>query len=695
MTIITESPGWFIVLCLIAGLVYAGALYFKDRFNRNYGSGLATLLGALRFVTVAVLAFFILKPIIKSLNRTVEKPILIFCQDNSQSIAVNKDSTYYKTKYLEELTQLQQSFGEQYEIKSYRFGSLTLSGIDSVAYNEKLTDFSGLYNELSNRYSGRNIGAIIIASDGLYNKGSNPVNSFKRFNVPVYTIALGDTTVYKDLLISDIATNRLAYLGNKFPVSITAEAQLAAGEQVQLSVSKKGQILFQENFQVAGNRFFKTFNLSLDATEIGLQRYTVNLSRVSNELTYLNNTKDIFIDVLDSRERVLVLAHAPHPDLNAIKEAITGNENYSVEVKLAKDFSGDLKEYSMVVFHQLPAIGGEGLNTVKNALDTDVPSLFVWGGATDFNAFNSLGLGYTLIGSRNNNTDAGGYVSEGFSLFSIDDDMKNMIKRMPPLSVPFGDLSVSPGVNDFIKQQVGQIQTKRSLISFNEFNDKKIGVICGEGLWRWRLSSFQQFETHDRFNSFVTKVIQFLSAKDDKSLFRVSGNNSFNENEVVLFNAELYNKSYEPLLNKEISMRVLNDSGEEFSFVFSPSESNYRLQIGQLPVGAYSYEAKVQADGQVLLEKGEFVVRALQYETTRVVADHNLMYQLAQENGGRMLYPSAMSEIASDINARKDIVSVSYESKKLDDLINYKWILFLLIFLLGTEWLLRKRAGTY
>lgn len=695
MTIITESPGWFIGLCLVAGIVYAGALYFKDRFNRNYGSGLATLLGVLRFLTVTILAFFILKPIIKSLNRTVEKPVIIFCQDNTQSIAVSKDSTYYRTTYLEELARLQSSFGDQYTIESYRFGSAVTSGIDSVGFDEKITDFTGLYDELSNKYAGRNVGAIIVASDGLYNKGSNPINSFKRFNVPLYTIALGDTTVYRDVLISDIATNRLAYLGNKFPVAITAEAQLAPGEQVQLSVSRKGQVLFQENFQVTGNRFFKTINLALDASEVGLQRYTVNLSRVANELTYLNNTKDIFIDVLDGREKVLLLAHAPHPDLGAIKEAITGNENYSVDLKLAKDFSGDLKSYSLVIFHQLPAVGGMGFNIVKNTLDSGMPALFVWGGATDFNAFNGLGLGYNLSGGRNNITDAGGYASDGFSLFTVDDDMKNMIKRMPPLAVPFGDLSVSPGVNDFVKQQIGQIQTGRPLISFNEFNNKKVGVVCGEGLWRWKLSSFQQFETHERFNNFITKIVQYMSAKDDKSLFRVNGNNSFNENEVVFFNAELYNKSYEPVLNKEIAMRVINDSGDEFSFQFSPNETGYKLQIGQLPVGTYTYEARVQSDGEALVEKGEFVVRALQYETTRIVADHKLLYQLAQENGGKMVYPDAMNQLADEINARKDIVSVSYESKKLDDLINYRWILILLILLLGAEWLLRKRAGTY
>jgi hypothetical protein len=119
------------------------------------------------------------------------------------------------------------------------------------------------------------------------------------------------------------------------------------------------------------------------------------------------------------------------------------------------------------------------------------------------------------------------------------------------------------------------------------------------------------------------------------------------------------------------------------------------LQVGQLPVGHYRYEANVMGDTGNLIEKGEFSVSALQLESVNTVADHRLLYQFAHDNQGEMVYPSGMNALAEMIRNKKGIVSVSYENKQLDDLINYKWILALLILLLGTEWLLRKRAGTY
>lgn len=696
MSIITEAPSWFILLCIAAGLIYAGALYFRDRFNRTYGQVLAAVLGTLRFICVSLLAFFLLKPLIKSVDREVEKPIVVIAQDNSQSLIVGSDSSYYQNEYKNQLNQLISQFGEDYEIRTYSFGSEVNEGIDSLSYNEKLTDFSNLLDEVYNKFSGRNLGAIIVASDGLYNKGSNPVYAYKKLNVPVYTIALGDTTVHKDVLISDVAANRLAYLGNKFPLQITVEGKKANGETSTLSVTHRGNTVYSEVISFTGERYSKVINLTLDANEVGLQRYGISLSSVKDEITLANNYRDVFIDVLDSRQKVLILAQAPHPDLNAMRDAIASNESYKVDVKLASDFSGKTNEYSLVIFHQLPGIGGNGQSLIQNALEANIPALFVWGSQTDFRAFNDLKLGYALEFYRNSSTDVGGSFAEGFTLFTMDEEVRGIFGSLPPMAVPFGDFSFSPGVSSLINQQVGQIQTKNPLISFNKAGDNnKVGLIAGEGIWRWRFTSYAQYESHEYFNSFFTKIVQYLASKEDRSLFRVNGNNDYLENEVIVFNAELYNQSYEAITNREVKMRIFNEDGEEFSYTFSPNGSSYRLQAGQLPVGHYRYEANVMGDTGNLTEKGEFSVSALQLESVNTVADHRLLYQFAHDNGGEMVYPSSMNALSDMIRNKKGIVSVSYENKQLDDLINYKWILALLIALLGAEWLLRKRAGTY
>ena len=695
MSIITQAPAWLMMFCLLAGIVYAGALYFRDRFNRTYGTPLATGLGILRFVCVTLISLFLLKPLIKTIERTVEKPIIVIAQDNTQSLVVGSDSSYYNNEYKNQLAEFTASFGEDYDVRTFTFGEQVNEGIDSLNFDEQLTDYSNFLEEIYTRFSGRNLGAVVIASDGLYNKGSNPVHSYKKLNVPVYTIALGDTTIHKDALIANVAANRLAYLGNKFPMEIIVEGRKAAGETVNLTVSRKGNNLYSQTIPFSEERSFQKVSLTLDAGEVGLQRYTVSITRLQDEITYANNGKDIFIDVLDSRQKVLVLAYAPHPDLQSIRSAISENESYQVDVQLAKEFNGSLQDYSMVIWHQLPGMGGIGSSFLTTAIEKKIPGLFVWGAATDFNAFNALSLGVSLGNYRSNSTDIQGSMQESFSTFNWETSLPSLIRMLPPLQVPFGDLSFSPGIQTAIVQQVGTIKTAKPLIAFNEIRESKFGFILGEGLWRWRSTCFQQSESHDSFNELITKSVQYLAAKDDKSLFRVNAKNDFTENEDILFDAELYNASYEAVSGREISMKIKNDEGKEFNYLFSANGDLYRLNAGRLPVGNYSYEARASSEGNVLSERGEFSISPLQLEIINTIADHRLLNQFARENNGMMVRAGDMKTLTDEIRTKKEIVSVSYENKQLDELINVRWLCALILILLSTEWLLRKRAGTY
>ncbi len=695
MSIITEYPIWFITLCMLAGLVYAGALYFRDKFNRTYGSRLAGLLGALRFSAITVLCFFLLKPLIKTIDREVEKPIIVIAQDNSESIGATGKTEYYKNEYLAKLRKVKEQLGDDYEVVEYAFGHQVSEGLDSISFNEKQTDFTALFRTLANNYSGRNLGALVLASDGIYNKGSNPLYGYQKLNAPVYTIALGDTTVYRDVLIREVNANRLAYLNNRFPIAVTIEGRKTAGETVNVTLSTKGNVVFSESITFSGDRSFKNLEIFQEATSIGLQKYTLQVTSVSNELTILNNRKDFFIDVLDSRQKVLLLAASPHPDVNALREAISNNDAYSVDTKLASNFSGNLSEYNLVIFHQLPSMNGQGSTLVKNALNGGINSLFIWGANTDFRTFNELNTGFALNDYRTTSTEVYSSLMEGFTLFQTDEVTEGLIQNLPPLSIPFGSFSNSNGASIFVQQRVGQILTGKPLIAFNRINETKVGLIAGEGVWRWRISAFRQFESHENFDALITKMVQYLAAKEDKSLFRVTGAGDFAENEAIVFNAELYNASYEPILDKEIKMSITDETGKEFSFAFSTTDGRYKLNAGSLPVGNYRYLATTVSEGLTLKENGEFSVSPLQAELTNLVADHRMLQQLANENDGQLLSENEVDKIADIIRARKDIISVSYENKQLDDLINFHWLLLIVLLLLSAEWLLRKRAGTY
>jgi len=85
----------------------------------------------------------------------------------------------------------------------------------------------------------------------------------------------------------------------------------------------------------------------------------------------------------------------------------------------------------------------------------------------------------------------------------------------------------------------------------------------------------------------------------------------------------------------------------------------------------------------------------LNIEKINTVADHNLLYNLAVRSGGEMIYPGQMNNLSEMIKSREDIKTISYTQKRFSEILNFPWLLILIITLLSAEWFMRKRAGGY
>ena len=691
MNIVTEYPLWFILFCIVAGIFYAGILYYHEKKLSELSLWKVWLMAAFRFSAVTILSFLLLSPLLKTVNREVEKPIIIVAQDNSESLVAGKDSLFYKKEYKQNLQKLIDELNDKYEVRLYSFAEKIkeLTVADSLTFNEKQTDISAMFNEIETRYSNRNIGAMILASDGLYNKGANPVYSSDKIKVPVYTIALGDTAIKKDVILVKIEHNRLAYLGNKFPMEIIVNAKQLNGKATTLSVTKGGALLFTQTINFNSDAFTTTIPVLLEAKETGLQRYTIKLSTLPEEVNAINNISTVFIDVLDTRQKVLILASAPHPDIAAIKESIEGNQNYEVESFTTDNFDKPLKKYNLLILHQVP----NSTNSAKKIIDEiNLSGLPVWvfSGASTI-----LKKDLSILSSSQKNNECEAVLEENFPLFTISDELRKAIKYFPALVCPYGTYPAGKSSNVLFYQRIGIVDTKNPLLVFNTEGENKTAIFSGEGIWKWRLQDFASNGNHNLFDELISKTVQYLSVKVDRSYFKIISKNNFFENEAIELEAEVYNESYELINEPEINLTIINSENKKFLYTFSKTATAYRLNAGMMPGGEYKFEAKVKVGAKIYTQQGSFSVSPLQVELTNTIADHQLLYSLSDKHDGEMIYPDALKVIAEKLNSRTDIKSVSYSQKKLSDLINLKWIFFLLLALLSFEWFIRKRNGAY
>jgi len=72
-----------------------------------------------------------------------------------------------------------------------------------------------------------------------------------------------------------------------------------------------------------------------------------------------------------------------------------------------------------------------------------------------------------------------------------------------------------------------------------------------------------------------------------------------------------------------------------------------------------------------------------------------MLYQLAVENSGSMFLPDSIEKLVSELKQNNNIKPVSFSTKDLIDLIELRWLFFIIIGLLSVEWFLRKFFGGY
>ena len=694
--LITELPTWWILICLLVGIAYAFIFYHKDHSFESIHKWLRRLLFTLRTLVVFVLAVLLLTPLIKTFIREKEKPIVIIAQDNSESIVLNKDSAYYKNRtkegYMNDINSLIDNLKEKFDVRSISWGDRISDRID-FSFNEKQTDFSTLQKQLAIRYGNRNIGAVIIASDGLYNRGSSPLYN-DELKVPVYTVALGDTTIQKDLLISKLNYNKTVYSGNSFPVEVTINARQCNGEQTTLTLQQDSTIVFSRAVTITGNRFSSIVPVILEAKRPGLIHFKIKVKSISGEMTIVNNENDIYIEVIESKQKILIIGNAPHPDLGALKAGIESSENYFVKVVMASQVE-QIRDYNLVVLHNLPSQIHPVTELISQIKTSSTPSWFILGSQTSISQFNNIGAGITINEDAGQSNHVQANINSNFSRFTLSDDMKRMLPLFPPLYSPFGSYMETTNNSVLLLQQIGSVNTDKPLQLFNEKDEIRTGILCGEGIWRWKLNDYSVNGNFNVFQEWLLKSVQNLSVKENRSHFRLINKNKFAENEPVIFDAEVYNDNYEIINSPDVNITLVTPAGKSFPYTFSKTEKGYTLNAGYLPAGQYRYKATVSAGGKFFQNSGELSVTALKAEQIETVADHQLLYLWAKKTGGEMFYPSQLKELGQKLLARNDIKTITYSHYKLRDLVDWKLIFFLLLSLLTMEWFLRKRAGAY
>jgi len=272
---------------------------------------------------------------------------------------------------------------------------------DSLDFDRTGTNLSQALEEVEDLYQNQNLGAIIMLSDGISTEGKNPLFTVGGMKQPLYTVLVGDTTPQRDLLIKNALYNEIAYMNNEIPIRVKVRSNGFNQANVSVTLNGHGKKLGQETVRLTSSRPEEEVVFTFKPEEVGLQQYTIRISRKDCEITYLNNTRKVYINVLETQTKIALFAGSPHPDLVALKQAFERENSYDLQEFILRspgDFYTNpadypLEDFDLFILHNFPqssrddAIVKKILEQVKEAKK---PVMYLVGAFTDLRAISPM-----------------------------------------------------------------------------------------------------------------------------------------------------------------------------------------------------------------------------------------------------------------------------------------------------------------
>ena len=624
----------------------------------------------------------------------VQNPIIIAAWDNTGSVTSVADSAQLADEIKQMQNQVAGELGSDYRLINYTFGQSTeLDG--TLSFSEKKSDYSNLFTTLANNHFNDNIGALLLAGDGIYNQGKNPVNMQENITFPVYSVGLGDTTEHTDARIQGIRANRTSFSGNRFPVETETQFTRLKGRPLRLTVTEGETEVAQTVITPANDDYFQSHQFILDAGEPGLKHFTVTLETAENERNTKNNTARFVVNVLENKQKIAILSDGYHPDIGALKNTLDLQKSYDVSVFTEDPYPSNLSDFNLVILNQLPTSGKSMAGIMESEPNKRVPLLFIVGSKTFLPQLNALAQGAAINPLAGSAEEAQATINPSYATFTLSENFREVLEKFPPLMVPFASSRLEPEFNTLLYQKTKNIETGKPLLATGMFRGKKTGFLFGEGIWRWRLNNYFQNQSHAQFNELINQLVQYLALRENEDNFIINYEPVYAEIDPVIFDAEVYNDLFERITTEEVSMVIQNEQGDELDFTFDVRGNGYHLNAGNLPVGNYSFVAEVTAGNQTFTETGHFAVTGVNIENIVTRANHRMLYQLSSQTGGAFYTGNEIDQAIAALKESNNLKPTSYFQEMVTELLNLRLMFFVVLILLSVEWFLRKYWGIY
>ena len=667
-----------LIAVIIAIVLSLSIGYLQYFYKEKYSIKNAVVLFCLRSSSIFLLLLLFINPIIHRVELQSIKPVLTILVDNSRSISFLNQEKHI-TSYIQNIKN-DLEIGKRFDLIKFSFGT-KLKKIDSLSFTETQTNISEAITSQNQLYSDK-IAPIILLTDGNQTIGND--YEFTSFNQKIFPIVFGDTMQYKDLKIDQLNVNKYSYLKNKFPVEVFLSYRGEETISSVFSIFKNGTTVFSKKIQLSPTNNSITILTNISADKKGLQHYTASIRKIKDEKNIQNNIKKFSVEVIDEQTKVLILTSILHPDLGALKKSIESNKQRSVEISRIDDFNNSIDDYQLVILYQ---VNNKFSKVIREIKLKNTNYLLVSGVNTNWNFLNNQQLNISKD-YLNQIENYGAIFNDSYATFSQKDIGFN---EFPPLKDKFGDITLAKEHQILLYQQINGMDNNQPLLVTFDDKDYKSGILFGEGIWKWRSASFLDGTSFFDFDQFINNLIQYLTSNEKRSRLNTNIKTSYPSNSTIDITAYFRDKTYKLDRRASLEITLTNKKNKTITYPFRLINNSYQTTIENLNSGVYTYVISV-VDQQLQLQ-GAFRIKNNQIEEQFMNANYDKLSKIAEKTGGKLYFKNDFSKLKKALLNDKSFLTTQKERIITQQLIDWKWILSLIVLLFTIEWFFRKSLG--
>lgn len=689
---IESSYSLWLVLPLVALAVFVvWMLYFRNQKESVLPKPVRILLSASRWFVLLIIGLLIISPWIRTSVDRQQKPWFIIASDNSVSIPPAGDKSDFTAKVSDLWANLSNSMQNRFQVRQIHFGSHTEDGYMGD-FSDPVTDPGELFDYLRLFAQTHDLSGVLIATDGVATRGVTFAEASVNFPYPVSILASGDSTSFPDVRIQEVVSNERVRKNSIFPVRIYFNTGDYTGAKLKLQISGPNGIIEEKSFEtVTLTAPFVEF--LVQAPDKGTLQLEARIIPDNPDKNQDNNSERFAVKVIEQEGEILCLYESAHPDIDALVQVMRGTNSLNIDVIEASDFIGSDKDYDLIILHGLPSLKHPFNDFLAKVAERQVPVLFVIGKTTDPVLFNKTDPGMTIDNRRISGEASRGVFNSSFTLFTLPSDFSDHLNSWPPLALSFESYILDPGSQIQMRQKILNLELSEPLVAFSNSKGIKYGFFCGEGIWLWRLHEYLEQKNHDYFDEWLSRSIQYLMTDEKKDKFRISVPEELFAFDPVRINGHLLNGSLESINDPDVLFKVTDSAGQMTEYQMGRVNDYYELNISGFASGAYRFTAETKLGTESLKREGMMTMLVRPVENATPVADFSTLRFIAKSSNGKFFGPgqeSSLQSYLSNLNPSETMVRKEF---KWYDLINFRWLLPVLIILLAMEWFLRRWFG--